>query len=388
MKRRLILIILLLFSFVLTGCSSFFGSGEESLIISSIEREEAPNEGGFYIVVTYANEEKTPDRFFVPNGEKGDTGESGADGEDGIDGAQGVGIKDIVVSYDKETRKTTIKVFYDDDTKEPVTEEIDASLAIDSVEYGTDEKGNTILYVVYSDGNKSPGIKINKGTSLISYDQTTDPKTGNTNLIFNFGYKDGDKIVIVDTAKFEVAPIKGDTGRGIKSIILHEGDTENKLIIEYTDKTTDELTFARANKWFTGAGDPRTNPLIKGIIGDFYYDTYYNQIWLFKDSGWEMIIDIEEIEDKDETTVVVNFNLNTADDPFKPATLDGKSTVYMAKGSYFGVGGNAPLPEATREGYTFKGWYLVSSPGTNNSQFTDTTPVTANITLYACWELK
>lgn len=44
------------------------------------------------------------------------------------------------------------------------------------------------------------------------------------------------------------------------------------------------------------------------------------------------------------------------------------------------------LPETTREGYTFKGWYTGS--GINDAQLTNLTIVTNDLTLYARWEIN
>ena len=44
------------------------------------------------------------------------------------------------------------------------------------------------------------------------------------------------------------------------------------------------------------------------------------------------------------------------------------------------------LPEPTRSGYNFIGWYV--DEGINEGKFTSTTPVTQDITLYAHWESK
>jgi uncharacterized repeat protein (TIGR02543 family) len=41
------------------------------------------------------------------------------------------------------------------------------------------------------------------------------------------------------------------------------------------------------------------------------------------------------------------------------------------------------LPTPTKEGYTFGGWYTAQNGG--GTEFTTTTPVTANITVYALW---
>jgi len=70
-------------------------------------------------------------------------------------------------------------------------------------------------------------------------------------------------------------------------------------------------------------------------------------------------------------TYTVTFNKNGGDTEASPTT---RTTT---------AGGTVVLPtEPTRTNYTFAGWYTATSGGT---QFTATTPVTANITVYARW---
>ena len=147
--KTLLIVMFIFLSFVLTGCGSFFGGEEESIIISSVTREEAPDKDGFYIVVTYANEEKLPDRFFVPNGEKGDIGETGLPGQDGENGKDGVGIKDIKMDYNSTTRVTTVTIYFTDPDMDPVVQYIPAGRTVVGVDHGIDSTtGNTLFYIV------------------------------------------------------------------------------------------------------------------------------------------------------------------------------------------------------------------------------------------------
>ena len=54
-------------------------------------------------------------------------------------------------------------------------------------------------------------------------------------------------------------------------------------------------------------------------------------------------------------------------------------------GNYFGASGYQ-LPMPTRNGFNFKGWYLVKTPTVINGAFTDVTPVLSDLKLYAVWE--
>ena len=382
MKKKLILVILMLFSFVLAGCGSFFGSDEEAIVIKSITRVEAEEENGFYIVVEYANEDKANDRFFVPNGEKGADGETGENGTDGKDGQDGVGIKDITMTVDKNTRETTITIYFTDESKEPVVKVVPAGVFVSGVEHGIDkETGNTLIYVKYSDGTRSEAITVEKGqpgNHLTGMDRVEN-KDGSVD--FTFKFSDSEDVVITIPA-----PKEGPIGVGIDSIIKVESDTNYVIKIKYTDGTSDTVEFDRPNKWTTGSADPDPD---EGIIGDYYFDIFHNNIWVKETkTKWTLVVNLK---DDEADTVTVTFNLNDLSDGYsQQASMPqgyGK-TITLSKGSYFGMNGVQNLPIPTREGFEFKGWYLTRFPSIVNGAFTDVVPVNESITLFAIWELK
>lgn len=375
--KTLLIVMFIFLSFVLTGCGSFFGGEEESIIISGVTREEAPDKDGFYIVVTYANEEKLPDRFFVPNGEKGDIGETGLPGQDGENGKDGVGIKDIQMDYNSTTRVTTVTIYFTDPDMDPVVQYIPAGRTVVGVDHGIDSTtGNTLFYILYSDNTRSEPIEVQKGepgNHLIGVDHV---ENEDKSVEFTFHFSETDDVVITIPA-----PLKGDIGIGIDSIKKIPSDTNYVIEITYTDGRTQTIEFDRPNMWSYGTSDPNED---YGIVGDYYFDIIHNNIWLKERvDEWTLVVNLDD----DETEMVtVTFNLN--DSIREQASLPqgyGK-TVTLQKGTCFGANGTQGLPIPTRANYVFVGWYLTKVPTVVNGAFTDVVPVNESITLYAVWE--
>ena len=101
LKRIIIFLLLVVLMFMLPGCS-FFSSEETALEIVSIENE-ITSDGRTKITITYSDETKEPDVFYIAQG------------------AEGVGIKSIVTSKDEDSSSTNITITYTDGEKTPVS---------------------------------------------------------------------------------------------------------------------------------------------------------------------------------------------------------------------------------------------------------------------------
>lgn len=90
-------------------------------------------------------------------------------------------------------------------------------------------------------------------------------------------------------------------------------------------------------------------------------------------AGWEALEDEDEDEDEDAEEFTVTFNANGGN-------LSGEATITKESGQTIAEN---ELPTATRDGYTFTGWYLNAEATGESVTFPYT--VTANVTLYAGW---
>lgn len=371
MKKSLLIALVCLLTVFLTGCGAFFG-GDESILIEKIEYKYIEEESLTRVTVTYLNEDKLPDVFDIPNGVPGLQGPVGADGN---------GIASIEYEYNEEGTATEIKVTYSNEELEPTIFEIPHGRSISGVRSETDRAtGNTIMYLEYSDGTESDQIVIRKGVdgnSIIGYNQVINE---DLSVTLTFQCSQSDDVVITIPA-----PQKGDTGRGIDSMIASETDTEYLILVKFTDETEETLSFKKPTEpatWLTGFNPPVSSD---GKVGDYYYDTTNNTIYhkVDEENGWTEILDLNGTKE----TFTIKFNLN--DD-------DGGPTAYMPQSSFssyklqygqcFGTSIYKVVPIPTRAGYTFVGWYLTPVVSPVNGTFTDMTAVFSDMTLYACWE--
>lgn len=357
---KLLLIFVISFCFLLTGCGAFFGE-EESLQIESLETKVLEN-GDTEVTIKYTNEEVKPTVFIVPKGD---------------DGAQGNGIKTFDTYKSEDGKSTVVHIEFTYDSN-PVEFNIPNGVSIETIETKKNEEtGETLLTVVYSDGSKSDPISVPKGEkgkdgiSIIGIEQK-----------INLDYSVTLTINMSEGAPVKVeipAPIKGETGRGIQEIVSIPNGDKYVMTIKFTDDTTQELEFARPNRWFSESSGPK---LEDGINGDLWYDLAHQIIYVKQNNKWNMVMNFNNVVD---LTYEVTFDLNDSSE--KPANMPAGSliTYQIECGTYFSASGYQ-IPVPTRDGYTFKGWYTVKVPTIVNGVFTDLTPVQADLILYAAWE--
>lgn len=372
MKKTLMMALMFLMVFVLTGCGSFFGE-DETLLIEKIEYQHLEDEGVTRVTVTYLNEDKRPDVFDIPDGIQGAEGPIGKDGN---------GIKTIEYKYSADGFTTQIKVLYTDDELEPTVFEIPNGRSVSGVRSETDRAtGNTLMYVQYSDGTeeKEP-IIIRKGVdgnSIIGYN--TEVKEDKS-VVITFQCSQSDDVVINIPA-----PEKGDQGVGIDSMISSESETEYFIFVKLTDGTEQKLNFSKPTQpstWLTGVDVPRNN---EGKVGDYYFDSTHSSIYYKSIDGWDIVVDLNG------TVEMFNITFNLNDNDGGPKAYMPQNAFYNYKlqyGQCIGTSVYKVVPIPTRVGYTFKGWYLTPVVSPVNGTFTDLTPVFCDMELYACWELN
>ena len=359
--KKLYLIFVLCLCILLTGCGAFFGE-EESLMIQSIE-SEILEDGNTKIVITYSNEGKLPDEFIIPKGEQG------------IDGVIGNGIKDITYQNSSDGKTTILTVTYTDPEVESSIFEIPNGISVTGVEYKLDPiTKNTLMYVNYSDGNKSDPITImkgNDGNGFAGYDVELQE---DGSQVINFHFTQSEDVVITIPAP--------EKGNGISSIVSSETETEYKLVINYEDGKKDEVSFSKPEKpnaWYNGGMRPSQNI---GKNGDYYFDTQHKEIYVKENGDWTLIVDFNVSQQ----VFTIKFNLN--DTTEEPASMPSGSLISynMKRESFFSDNGYGEIPIPVRPGYTFVGWYRTKNITPINAPFTDLTPINSDLVLYAIWQ--
>ena len=363
----------LLLSLLIGSCSltfsSCFGFGDEAMEISSITTVTLEN-GDIQVIITYVDEDTKPTTFVVP---KGDSGEDGKDGN---------GIKEITYTQSEDKQTTLVNITFTQDNVDPVEVKVPNGVSVTGIDQSFDEETQlTTLIVNFSDGTKSDPILIPKGEkgddgkdgiSVIGIEQFLNE---DKSLSLTFKFSDGNDVYATIPA-----PQKGEDGRGIKDIVsIPSGDTYT-MVITYDDDTTQELEFARPNRWFSEMAKPTKDD---GIDGDFWYDTAHQIIYIKQNGRW---IETMNFNDTQEEIIpyTVTFNLNdTLEEPANMPTGTFLEYEINPNMNFYSSGYEVPIP--TREGYEFAGWYTTKLVTNVNGNFTDLTYVMSNMTLYASW---
>ena len=200
-----------------------------------------------------------------------------------------------------------------------------------------------------------------------------------------------------DSGKDGLTPYIGENGN------WRIGDTDTKVKAEGKDGSDGNTPYIGENgNWWIGDNDLGVQA--QGAQGDSGKDglTPYigeNGNWRIGETDTKV-----KAEGKDGKTPIIEIGENGnwfIDGVDSDVNAYGAASVY--KVTLDANGGTMPegstliyqvqahetildLPEPTRSGYNFIGWYV--DEGINEGKFTSTTPVTQDITLYAHWESK
>lgn len=366
-KVKLILSIfmLALLTFGLASCGGFIA--EESVVITDIKI--TPKEDGsgsnITIITLVDGEYEEEHKFFVANGEKGDTGLTG----NGIAGIS------YAPSLDKKTTICTIT--FTDEEVEPKQIEIPNGSSIASVYTSPDdETGGTVVNFVLENGTELAPILIPKGNDgkdgvdgvgIKEIKPTIDPETGNTIV----------EITLTDEeeTKSTITINKGTDGKGIDAIIGTETKDKYLLTIYYNtgDPETIEFNKPNPNEWHQGNTTP--NPSL-GRDGDYYFDITSKNIYAKYNGEWNLVVSFNSNDKR----YRVSFDANGG-------SIKGFTSFNLPNGqSFYSYGYNVPTAE--RDGYEFLGWYTTKNPSPINGAFTDLTIVVSEMELFAQWEAK
>ena len=258
--------------------SSCFGFGEEALQINTITTVTLEN-GDIQVIITYTDEDVKPTTFVVP---KGTAGEDGKDGN---------GIKEITYSQSEDKQNTIVNIAFTQQGVNPVDVIVPNGVSVTGIDQTFDEETQlTTLIVNFSDGTKSDPILIPKGEqgedgiSIIGIEQKINR---DLSVTLTLKMSEGEDVEVKIPA-----PIQGEDGRGIKDIVsIPSGDTYT-MIITFDDDTTQELEFARPNRWFSELAAPTSED---GIDGDLWYDLQRQIIYIKQDGRWIVVNCVFEI---------------------------------------------------------------------------------------------
>ena len=361
--------ILLLTSFFLTSCSNpFFGGGEGSSI-SEVTHVYDDKSGNTIVTIRFVDEDLEPVTFVIPRG---------------ITGQDGNGIRNIKAEPSMDNKSITLTISFTDPDKEDFVLEVPVfeGKGVKQVDVGEDENGNTTIQFSYTDNTQGELITIPKGkdgTGIKSITATEPDTFGNITITITLDDEDETQTT------FQIK-----NGAGVKTIIVDEEkstQTEYVLEITYTTGETEYITFdkPRSTRWFYGALDPSSpNFSLSGALeGDFYLNKDNGNVYCLNTIGeWEYLFCMKA---DSSTSNNVYYNVFFDANGGKAIVGGNEATVWFTSVKEGKTIDLALLQSPVKEGYTFKGWYT-DLDNINAGQFTDLTPVTKDLKLYARYE--
>ena len=371
-KGMLLSLLLISSSASLSGC---FGFGDEAMEISSITTVTLEN-GDIQVIITYVDEDTKPTTFVVP---KGDSGEDGKDGN---------GIKEITSSQSEDGLNTLVNITFTQENVDPIQIPVPNGVSIKNIEKRFEEETQcTYIKFLFTDGSESEEYAIPKGEPG---KDGIDGKDGISIVeiipTVNRDYSVTLQIVLSEGEPVEVlipAPEKGDKGddgKEIADITAEYAGDKYVVKVTYNDESTNEIEFARPNRWFTDRVEPEGS-----IVGDLWYDIDHQIIYIRQNvGGTDRWVSVMNFADVTEDPFRVDFYLN--DSITEPAYMpSGTLNYYEIEPNKNFYSSGYEMPEPTRVGYEFAGWYTVKNPGPAHGAFTDLTLVMSETTLYAKW---
>jgi len=365
------------------GTFSSCGGYSDSIEISSVTSVFDETTGITTITISYLDDIEPPLVFEIPKGDAGEIGETGK------------GIEKIVPVYDESLSSEENKIvkqiiIYYTDGSEPQTfdlyngkdgvsisgvKQLDPTNAEDALIYPTEigENDKAIVFIgsdgayIDSDHNGSPDVfVIPAGKDGEDGDEITDitgvinPDTGKLTVTV--------KYAVAEEKAFEI-----DTVTSIREIVSSVDGDNYKLTINYTNGISSEVSFVRPATWLSGHGMPQES---QGFDGDFYFDLDSKKIYKKTSGNWgNPIADLGQEMRK---------NCTVTFEPGEGANVSQKE-FSLLYGQSFSEIDYISIPTPIRDGYVFRGWYTNPNTNVNSGNFTDLTPVTGNVTLYAHW---
>lgn len=364
-KYIISIIMLVIIGLSLGSCRGFIP--DTSLEIESIKTETL-SDGTTRVTISYTDTEIKPVVFDIPKGK---------DGENGRDGVGITGIRYETMN----DGKTKVYISYSDNTSNPTEIILNEPAHVINIEYKVDPiSKNTLVYFHFSNGFVSEPVRVMKGNDGIGIKDIKTTKEEDGSVIVEM------LLTNDNNYKFTIpAPLKGDEGNGIKSIMSYEDANYYYLEIAFThDVPNETFRFTRPtnpNNWYSGSTDPDKNPNLGNTKdGDYYFDLYHDSIYIMQNGKWELVVGFDS-EFNNEHKVTFNLNDSTS----APASMPSNQlSYYVRHGEYFSSCGDE-IPVPTRDGYTFTGWTTDKTINPTTSYLTKLTPICDDLTFYAQW---
>lgn len=359
-KRIILIFSIALLSLLFVSCGFTSSSSRSNSGIASITTEVVDDTT--YLVITYEDKDKEPERFAIPSGK------------------DGTGIQTIVVKDNETGTGKTVSIYLTGQTDPEVSFDVSNGISVTGITSELDEEtGTTYVYVNYSDGTISDPIAIpkgEKGEGLVGC-TTVENEDGSQTVTLEF-----------TNSSYDITIPAQKEARGIDYIMGSTNTETNEyvLTIYYTDGTSEEVSFdgpEQPSVWLSGITTP-TDDL--GKDGDFYYNTQNSRIYSKVDGRWTLIASLGG----GTNYCIVSFTLIDPDttDDIDPSLISGSTQSLMYEvlaNTYFTQNGYS-IPIPVYPGYTFKGWYTSREINPTLGAFTDLTPILTNLTLYSIWE--
>ena len=331
----------------------------DSIEIESVKAVLNEETGVTTVTIRYLDDIEDPLVFEIPAGAQG------------LEGVQGVGIDRIENILNENNERTGIRIYFTDSEmapfEVPLTDGKDG-ISIKDVVSEMQADGSINLTFLDTDGNPvGEVINVPSGTKISEIKSTTSEDGKVEVEVF---YTNGEA-----PHKFEI------NTRGVKDITTNLVNNQYVITFSYTDGTTGEVAFDRPAAWLSGVGAPNPD---EGIDGDFYFDTANKLIYQKLNGSWgrEPLIDLKPDQVEYTVTFVIKEDFRLP--PGAKAEYTFKAGESFASRKY-----SVPVPVYTDASYEFAGWYTVDDEAmitVNHSNFTDLTPVSGNLTLYAHWK--
>ena len=369
--KRIISSLFLFLSITLSSCS-LFGGADEGLMIERVESTMGEN-GSTLVTMYFTDEDVEPLTFEIPRGETGEIGPIGA---------TGLGIKEITSRQSEDGLNTILTIIFtsEDVPNQEITVPNGVSVADVTLKYYPDEETYTFEFTM-SNGDVFETETFEKpkdGIGIANVEQNTDNEG---NIIITITYTDpsmGQNGQTVITIPYK----NGEDGRGIQAIIGTQSGDYYTITISFTDgtmTTLDPILLPSPTVWFSGYGSPTRINEAEANEGDYYFDLANYVIYLFDGTKFNEIIDLTEANQNSEfcsLTFYSNGGYFASDGTDNPRTVSveyGKPIL------------SSRIPLCVKDGFKFAGYYT-SPEGSENplsGKLTDLTPIYSDMSFYA-----
>ena len=347
--------------------ASFLGSCGmvDSIEIESIKSTYNAETKVTTITITYLDDIEPPLVLEIPAGAQG------------VEGLQGVGIDRVETKCDANGELEAIVIHFTDPEKEPYTVPMRDGVSINDVAYEKLADGSIKLTFIGDNGEPvGESITFPAGTQ-ISDIESKPREDGSIEVQVFYTNQEDPTTFIINSA------------RGVKDIATNLINNQYVITFTYTDDTIQEVAFDRPAAWLSGEGAP--NPA-DGIDGDFYFDVANKLIYQKFDGKWgngTSSDPLVNLNPEEANKYTIKFVI--AQDERLDQSIYKTEYSLLAGESFAAKGWIVPTPTHTDDIYEFAGWYTVDNDvviNVNYANFTDLTPVSGNLTLYAHWKLK